>query len=162
MEEYARWTGDLDLVRALQPEARAAVAWIDQYGDRDGDGYIEYPAAQSEGAGEPVLEGFRGFHRLQRRNPGGSPQAWASGAPLLLIRALLGLEAADGQMIVNSAVPDAIGRLELLDIPGSSGAGATPSAGRAPADLGSGARRPDSIIAHWPGQLRGQCARGPE
>jgi glycogen debranching enzyme len=26
----------------MEPEARAGLAWIDQYGDRDGDGYIEY------------------------------------------------------------------------------------------------------------------------
>ena len=42
LEEYERWTGDRDLVRSLEPEARAAVGWIDHHGDRDGDGYIEY------------------------------------------------------------------------------------------------------------------------
>jgi glycogen debranching enzyme len=42
LEEYERWTGDQDLVRAVEYEARAAAAWIDRYGDRDGDGYIEY------------------------------------------------------------------------------------------------------------------------
>jgi glycogen debranching enzyme len=29
-------------VRALEPNARAALKWIDDYGDSDGDGYIEY------------------------------------------------------------------------------------------------------------------------
>jgi glycogen debranching enzyme len=42
LEEYERWTGDRELVRAVEFEARAAAAWIDRYGDRDGDGYIEY------------------------------------------------------------------------------------------------------------------------
>lgn len=42
LDEYERWTGDANLVRALEPNARAALAWIDHYGDRDGDGYIEY------------------------------------------------------------------------------------------------------------------------
>ena len=42
LDEYERWTGDVDLVRALEPNARAALDWIDHYGDRDGDGYIEY------------------------------------------------------------------------------------------------------------------------
>ena len=42
LDEYERWTGDADLVRALEPNARAALNWIDHYGDRDGDGYIEY------------------------------------------------------------------------------------------------------------------------
>ncbi|HEX7961202.1 MAG TPA: glycogen debranching N-terminal domain-containing protein [Terriglobales bacterium] len=42
LDEYERWTGDVNLVRALEPNARAALNWIDHYGDRDGDGYIEY------------------------------------------------------------------------------------------------------------------------
>jgi glycogen debranching enzyme len=42
MEEYERWTGDKELVRSLEFEARAAINWIDKYGDQDGDGYIEY------------------------------------------------------------------------------------------------------------------------
>lgn len=42
LDEYERWTGDTDLVRALEPNARAALNWIDRYGDSDGDGYIEY------------------------------------------------------------------------------------------------------------------------
>jgi glycogen debranching enzyme len=42
LDEYERWTGDVNLVRALEPNARAALNWIDRFGDRDGDGYIEY------------------------------------------------------------------------------------------------------------------------
>ena len=42
LEEYERWTGDDELVRELEPSARAALEWIDRYGDRDGDGYVEY------------------------------------------------------------------------------------------------------------------------
>jgi glycogen debranching enzyme len=42
LDEYERWTGDTNLVRALEPNARAALNWIDHFGDRDGDGYIEY------------------------------------------------------------------------------------------------------------------------
>src|SRR6185436_12281592 len=42
LDEYERWTGDGDLVRTLQPQARAALRWIDEWGDRDGDGYVEY------------------------------------------------------------------------------------------------------------------------
>jgi glycogen debranching enzyme len=49
MEEYERWTGDHELVRALEREARAAVIWIDRYGDRDGDGYIEYERRNPKG-----------------------------------------------------------------------------------------------------------------
>jgi glycogen debranching enzyme len=40
--EYLRWTGDVALVRELWPAARAALAWMADHGDRDGDGYLEY------------------------------------------------------------------------------------------------------------------------
>jgi glycogen debranching enzyme len=42
LDEYERWSGDEDLVRELEPNARAALEWIDRYGDLDGDGYVEY------------------------------------------------------------------------------------------------------------------------
>jgi glycogen debranching enzyme len=42
LDEYERFTGDSDRVRRLEPNARAALAWIDEDGDRDGDGYVEY------------------------------------------------------------------------------------------------------------------------
>jgi glycogen debranching enzyme len=48
LEEYERWTGDTALARALEREARAAIAWIDHHGDRDGDGYIEYERRNKE------------------------------------------------------------------------------------------------------------------
>jgi glycogen debranching enzyme len=47
-----------------------------------------------------------------------SPQAWASGAPLLLLRAILGLEPIGGHLLVDPAIPSMLGQLELLDIPG--------------------------------------------
>ena len=42
LDEYHRWTGDDELVRALEANARAALAWIEDSGDADGDGYVEY------------------------------------------------------------------------------------------------------------------------
>jgi glycogen debranching enzyme len=42
LDEYERWTGDAQLVRALEPQARAALAWIDDYADLQGNGYIAY------------------------------------------------------------------------------------------------------------------------
>jgi glycogen debranching enzyme len=48
LEEYVRWTGDLALARELEPQARAAITWIDRYGDRDGDGYVEYERRNKE------------------------------------------------------------------------------------------------------------------
>jgi glycogen debranching enzyme len=48
LDEYERWTGDADLVRRFEQEARAALEWIDRYGDRDGDGYVEYQRRNTE------------------------------------------------------------------------------------------------------------------
>jgi glycogen debranching enzyme len=42
LDEYERWTGDTDLVRRLEHPARAALAWIDEYGDLMGNGYVWY------------------------------------------------------------------------------------------------------------------------
>jgi glycogen debranching enzyme len=48
LDEYERWTGDAKLVQELEPEARAALLWIDEYGDLDGDGYVEYERRNTE------------------------------------------------------------------------------------------------------------------
>lgn len=42
MSEYYKWTGDLDFIKAHEKNLRAALEWIDKYGDRDGDGFVEY------------------------------------------------------------------------------------------------------------------------
>ncbi len=47
--EYFVRTGDLQTVRALWPNAEAALRWIDKYGDRDGDGFVEYYRQTKEG-----------------------------------------------------------------------------------------------------------------
>jgi glycogen debranching enzyme len=39
---YYRWTLDLDTMRQLRPTLDAALRWIDEWGDRDGDGFVEY------------------------------------------------------------------------------------------------------------------------
>ncbi len=49
LDEYERWTGDRDLVQELEPTARRALNWIDQYGDRDQDGYVEYERRMESG-----------------------------------------------------------------------------------------------------------------
>jgi glycogen debranching enzyme len=36
------WTADLEFAEKLWPHAERALAWIDKYGDSDGDGYVEY------------------------------------------------------------------------------------------------------------------------
>ena len=42
LDEYERWSGDTDLVAELEPQARAALDWLEHHGDLDGDGYLEY------------------------------------------------------------------------------------------------------------------------
>jgi glycogen debranching enzyme len=47
--EYLRWTGDEQLARDLRPNLEAALHWIDEYGDLDGDGFVEYLCRSSRG-----------------------------------------------------------------------------------------------------------------
>jgi glycogen debranching enzyme len=42
LDEYERWTGDTKLVRSMERAARAALAWIDEYADLQGNGYVSY------------------------------------------------------------------------------------------------------------------------
>ena len=42
LDEYERWTGDRALVRELEVESRAALNWIDEYADLQGNGYVWY------------------------------------------------------------------------------------------------------------------------
>jgi len=43
------WTGDRGLVDRLWPNALRALDWIDRYGDRDGDGFVEYERRTERG-----------------------------------------------------------------------------------------------------------------
>ncbi len=68
-------------------------------------------------------EAFGGYARAHTKYPvqyptSCSPQAWSTGAPLLLIRTMLGLEPSGDHLVVDPALPLGIGRIELLDIPG--------------------------------------------
>jgi len=47
--ELSRWGLGEDVVRRLVPHADAAFEWMEQYGDRDGDGYIEYLKTSDRG-----------------------------------------------------------------------------------------------------------------
>ena len=46
---YLRRTGDVAAIRRLWPNIEAALAWIDAYGDRDGDGFVEYGRRTEQG-----------------------------------------------------------------------------------------------------------------
>jgi glycogen debranching enzyme len=49
LDELARWGAPDDAVAALLPHADRALAWIEQYGDADGDGFVEYRRATPRG-----------------------------------------------------------------------------------------------------------------
>ncbi|MER5453152.1 glycogen debranching N-terminal domain-containing protein [Micromonospora sp. NPDC002389] len=68
-------------------------------------------------------EAFGGYQREQTKFPveyptACSPQAWSTGAPLLLLRTMLGLEPHEGHLAVEPRLPVGMGRIEVLDIPG--------------------------------------------
>ena len=56
LAESWRWGADEASVRALLPAADAALAWADEYGDRDGDCFIEYQRATTCG---PIHQGWK-------------------------------------------------------------------------------------------------------
>ena len=87
LDEYERWTGDAELVREFEHEARAALRWIDEYADLQGNGYIVVPAAQQgDRPGEPVLEGLLGLDLLPRRPAARLPASHLRAAGLRLRR----------------------------------------------------------------------------
>jgi glycogen debranching enzyme len=64
-------------------------------------------------------EAFSGYERSFGRVPvpyptACNPQAWASGAPLLFLRTMLGLEVHDSRIEVDADVPPKFGRVQLV------------------------------------------------
>jgi len=49
LSEVWRWTGDGALVRDLREPALRALRWIDEFGDLDGDGFVEYKRRSERG-----------------------------------------------------------------------------------------------------------------
>jgi glycogen debranching enzyme len=56
---YYRWTLDLDTMVRLRPALDAALTWIDKWGDRDGDGFVEYERRAPAGL---VNHGWKDSH----------------------------------------------------------------------------------------------------
>jgi glycogen debranching enzyme len=47
--ELVHWTDDWEFATTLRPQVEAALAWIERYGDLDGDGYVEYRSRSRSG-----------------------------------------------------------------------------------------------------------------
>ncbi len=112
-------------VGTVWPFDNSFIAWgLRRYGFKDDAAVI---AAGILDAAEffdgRLPEAFGGYERTETMYPvqyptACSPQAWSTGTPLLLLRTMLGLEPQGENLVVDAALPSAIGHLELLDIPG--------------------------------------------
>jgi glycogen debranching enzyme len=56
---YYERTGDLAFLRTLWPHVERALHWIDRYGDRDGDGFVEYARHSPVGL---IQQGWKDSH----------------------------------------------------------------------------------------------------
>ena len=61
--EVQRWGNRREEVDALLPAADRALAWIDDFGDRDGDGYVEYLRTNDRGLAN---QGWKDSHDSTR------------------------------------------------------------------------------------------------
>jgi glycogen debranching enzyme len=112
-------------VGTVWPFDNSLIAWgLRRYGFADQAAQIAAGILDAaEFFGGRLPEAFGGYARSLTRYPvqyptACSPQAWSTGAPLLFLRTMLGLEPIDGHLIVDPALPQGIGRLEVLDIRG--------------------------------------------
>jgi glycogen debranching enzyme len=101
------------------------IAWgLRRYGFKDEAARIaEGILAAADFFDGRLPEAFGGYERSVTRYPvqyptACSPQAWSTGAPLLLLRTMLGLDPIGEHLVVDPALPSGIGMLALLDIPG--------------------------------------------
>ena len=46
---YLERTHDVEFIRSIWPQINLAIQWLDEYGDRDGDGFIEYARYSPKG-----------------------------------------------------------------------------------------------------------------
>src|SRR6476620_2949594 len=112
-------------VGTVWPFDNSFIAWgLRRYGFKDEAAVIAAGILDAAEFFEGRLpEAFGGYERSQTMYPvqyptACSPQAWSTGAPLLLLRTMLGLEPQGENLVVDAALPRTIGHLELLDIPG--------------------------------------------
>ena len=112
-------------VGTVWPFDNSFIAWgLRRYGFKEGAALIAQGILDAAEFFDGRLpEAFGGYPREMTKYPvqyptACSPQAWSTGAPLLLLRTMLGLEPIGDHLIVDPALPAGIGWIELLDIPG--------------------------------------------
>jgi glycogen debranching enzyme len=88
--EAYTWTGDRALVDRLWPNALAALRWIDEFGDEDGDGFVEYRRRSPRGL---VNQGWKDSRDANRNRDG-----TLADAPLALVEVQAYVYAARRQM----------------------------------------------------------------
>ena len=112
-------------VGTVWPFDNSFIAWgLRRYGFKDEAAQVAAGILEAAEFFDGRLpEAFGGYQRTLTKYPvqyptACSPQAWSTGAPLLLLRTMLGLEPLGDHLVVDPALPVEIGHLELLDIPG--------------------------------------------
>jgi glycogen debranching enzyme len=101
-----------------------SAAGLARYGDRAGSGLLALSLLQAAYFFQCRLpEVFAGYARERTVYPveyptACTPQAWASGAPLLLFRVLLGLEPRGDRLASDPVLPELVGSLAVRGIPG--------------------------------------------
>jgi glycogen debranching enzyme len=112
-------------VGTVWPFDNSFIAWgLRRYGFKEEAALIAAGILDAaEFFGGRLPEAFGGYERKTTNYPvqyptACSPQAWSTGAPLLLLRTMLGLEPIGDHLIVDPALPQGVGHVELLDIPG--------------------------------------------
>jgi glycogen debranching enzyme len=107
-------------IGTVWPHDNAIVAQgLARYGFREEANRIaqaQFEAAAHTGFRLP--EAFSGFERWISRFPvpyptACSPQAWATGAPFVFVRAMLGLDARSGELRLDPYVPQEMGRIRI-------------------------------------------------
>ncbi|MFC7709348.1 amylo-alpha-1,6-glucosidase [Micromonospora lupini] len=97
-------------------------AGLARYGHRDAANRIAMAMLEAAAHFDYRLpEAFSGYDRSLGRRPvpyptACNPQAWASGAPLLLLRTMLGLDVSDGRLGTDPRIPEALGSIRLTGV----------------------------------------------
>ncbi|RLP93958.1 glycogen debranching protein [Micromonospora sp. CV4] len=98
-------------------------AGLARYGYREEANRIAMAMLEaSQHSDHRLPEAFSGYDRSFGRQPvpyptACNPQAWASGAPLLFLRTMLGLEPGEDRLLADAHVPVELGRVGLHGVP---------------------------------------------